>query len=531
MAPTGTRGVARVRIKTLGTAENLKESREVRALPLPGSTVRGQAKTISELREQAALQRRFGELSPPTTGRGSLIRFGETPPSEGALKKITGSVREFFHKAWLAWVHGSHAAPLLMGLGFLLGAGPPARIREDGLVRNIKFSEGEAPIRFGREDLDSPADQRLPDVLLVKPYVSRNHAELFREGNELFLKDLESKHGTWLWRNRAWQRVNSIRPELLGNGAIFAIGPNPSLQAIANGARRPEDIQAEIYRVGLGEDHNSFWLTTLKPAALRFFLLDLLPVDASPVFAKIGKANLPRQAGKTFHETLRLALSSGLANVEVRTRIIHRLMSLGHYKAAELEMKKAQLDVWEMWNLERYGPNVDTTTLGPISELQHLVGMPLDPSPAELPLIKALVELHFLKAHLLDLSQRPEDGAEPFAAAAVILAPFKSFSRDYKRAAFHAYDRYFRMGEASMDLKNYALAGTRFVQAAQFAEAARAYTEKPYPYPLPKTLSPLELLKLAEDCFIKAGPASNLLKVWVGRELEFIQGKKAGPYR
>ncbi len=111
-------------------------------------------------------------------------------------------------------------------------------IRPTITVRNLKTGQK------GRYRMDQNllliGRERSCFIPLEDPIVSRRHAEILREGNQFFLRDLKSENKTFL-------NDNSIPPEekvLLKSGDLFRIGPHEFRFSLPTGSEHSDIYEA-----------------------------------------------------------------------------------------------------------------------------------------------------------------------------------------------------------------------------------------------------------------------------------------------
>jgi DNA-binding winged helix-turn-helix (wHTH) protein len=95
----------------------------------------------------------------------------------------------------------------------------------DGPVPNQYWTLTEASVILGRDD---EADVMLPDR-----QISRQHIRIYREGDQYYISDLESKNGTWV----NGQRLEGTRE--LSDGDEIHVALAIRLQFIGSGATAP----------------------------------------------------------------------------------------------------------------------------------------------------------------------------------------------------------------------------------------------------------------------------------------------------
>jgi len=113
---------------------------------------------------------------------------------------------------------------------------------------------------------------RLPgvDVVLGHPLISREHAELRREGPDLVLTDLGSANGTFVGETR----LLPDQPHLLAPGAVFRIGPFLI------------SYEAEVHGSGVAGEREPVEIPEDEPAAVQ-------PFSAPPTHPAAAEAPLP----------------------------------------------------------------------------------------------------------------------------------------------------------------------------------------------------------------------------------------------
>src|SRR5688500_13809885 len=85
---------------------------------------------------------------------------------------------------------------------------PQVRVKS-GTNAGSTFEVGEAPLLIGRDDG--------AEIQVLDQGVSRRHAEIFRMGEMFFIRDLDSRNGTFVNEER-------IKEELLRDGDEVRIG-------------------------------------------------------------------------------------------------------------------------------------------------------------------------------------------------------------------------------------------------------------------------------------------------------------------
>jgi len=88
---------------------------------------------------------------------------------------------------------------------------------DNSMPRLVSFSHGgtiEYPLR---KELTVLGRDPAADIVLTDPAASRRHCSLERRGDQVVLRDLDSKNGTWL-------RSQKVQEQALFNGANFRIG-------------------------------------------------------------------------------------------------------------------------------------------------------------------------------------------------------------------------------------------------------------------------------------------------------------------
>lgn len=97
-------------------------------------------------------------------------------------------------------------------------------------------SEGEV-LTFGRSSHTNETD-----ISLLSPYVSRNHAEIFIQDGQPFIRDLDSKHGTELNNVKLEPNV----PRLLQSGDVISLAKGVVLLTYLNTETAETDLTMEF---------------------------------------------------------------------------------------------------------------------------------------------------------------------------------------------------------------------------------------------------------------------------------------------
>src|SRR5436190_20160828 len=85
---------------------------------------------------------------------------------------------------------------------------PKVRVKT-GQNAGLTYEVGDAPLLIGRDDR--------AEIQVLDQGVSRRHAEIFRMGEMFFIRDLDSRNGTFVNEER-------IKEELLRDGDEVRIG-------------------------------------------------------------------------------------------------------------------------------------------------------------------------------------------------------------------------------------------------------------------------------------------------------------------
>ena len=86
------------------------------------------------------------------------------------------------------------------------------------------------------------------DVVIPSQYVSRRHAEVFVEGNQLFVRDLDSTHGTIVNGEPIKQAMLQEGDEIRVDKAIFVVKRLEPASERADSAAAPEDADKTVMR-------------------------------------------------------------------------------------------------------------------------------------------------------------------------------------------------------------------------------------------------------------------------------------------
>ncbi|RZT21732.1 FHA domain-containing protein [Fictibacillus sp. BK138] len=97
-------------------------------------------------------------------------------------------------------------------------------------------SEGEF-LTFGRSSHTNETD-----ISLLSPYVSRNHAEIFIQDDQPFIRDLDSKHGTELNNMKLDPNV----PKQLQSGDVISLAKGVVLLTYLNTETEETDLTMEF---------------------------------------------------------------------------------------------------------------------------------------------------------------------------------------------------------------------------------------------------------------------------------------------
>ncbi len=79
----------------------------------------------------------------------------------------------------------------------------------------------EVPLLLHRGPLLIGRDERLATLVIKDPYISRNHAAIFLEGENYYLQDLNSKNGTFLNGEKIPPGQRTSRPLKNGDRVRF----------------------------------------------------------------------------------------------------------------------------------------------------------------------------------------------------------------------------------------------------------------------------------------------------------------------
>ncbi|MFO1462155.1 MAG: FHA domain-containing protein [bacterium] len=427
-----------------------------------------------------------------------------------------------------------------MGLGFLLGSGTGERIRTAGDLAILKFSknhsvgqrpEGSSGNNFYGSILlgcdGSPGDPAVAPQLEYPGHesVSSRHAELFRTGQNLYIRDLDSRHGTWLWRNGRWMRVDPQRPALLMRGSVVAIGGHPGFLELSELFVRNEGFPYVVLHIEPAPEPDAVRLRQVRPTSLGYFLSG---------FAAHGSLFEERQASspprKTWDEVLGLAALSIYGNRQSRAfyhlHIAQRLAGQGHAEAALAEFAIAEDGLEAELQAFLMGA-------GPVPRRLH---------PKEVALRQGLGELLADRGHLLQSIQAPERAAVAFGAAAEQwreligneLAGKSLPNFQFELNASLAYRLYFQQAERAGREGHLIRAAKAYERAARYSEGARRYAELPavqQHYPPLRIESGSRLLAKAAAAYLQAGPAWAQDYQRLLRELEAMRGGGEGPFR
>ncbi|MCC6273090.1 MAG: hypothetical protein IT572_06450 [Deltaproteobacteria bacterium] len=256
MAPN-VRGNARPKTLERAWREGGSGSRSPALLPVAPLESRAASR---EFREPFDRQRRFGAADAGFELAVSTRRFapGAAPfaPREGLLgapRRAAALLGEFARAAFEAWRSGPHGF-LLMGAGFLLGAGAPRRYFEIDRAYEVPMKEGDAPFVLGGKATGGEA----PDLILDRgaPLPPRQ-AEVFRRGEELYVRVLASEPGNWLWHEFQWKRLEAGQVERLRAGDYLILGVAVEPTQFQEKAR---DRQPAVLHVDFGDGKGSFRL-------------------------------------------------------------------------------------------------------------------------------------------------------------------------------------------------------------------------------------------------------------------------------
>lgn len=213
-----------------------------------------------EFREPFDRQRRFGaagsgfELAVSARSFApSASPFATREGLLGAPRRAAALLGEFARAAFEAWRSGPHGF-LLMGAGFLLGAGAPRRYFEIDRGYEVPMKEGDAPFVLGGKAAGGDA----PDLILDRwaPLPPRQ-AEVFRRGEELYVRGLASEPGNWLWHEFQWKRLEAGQVERLRAGDYLILGVDVEPTQFQEKAR---DRQPAVLHVDFGDGKGSFRL-------------------------------------------------------------------------------------------------------------------------------------------------------------------------------------------------------------------------------------------------------------------------------
>lgn len=469
------------------------------AAPALGVASKAPSGAMAEWREAEAVRRRFGEIE----ASGLAVKPFRHRFSDG-IRQEPARIRNGFHsavqllrRACEAWSGGPQGAPLLMGLGFLLGPGRRA-LGPGGWRGDVLYlRENSGPIELGLQQ-----------------------AELSRSGEHLQLKALSGGVSAHLWSQGRWRTLSPGASENLQSGDIFALGLPPTPAAIREAYRRPEGIQALVYRVQRGPEPDTVRVTEIRPPSLQFFLFESFFYGDGPVFERRGRGAAPHLPERSFRETMRLAFSFGLAKALARIRIAERLSGQGHWEAADREFETAQGELRQLWE-KASGKRPADSSANP--------RVPRTRKEAEV--LRGLGEWAFAKALHLEWSQRPEAAAEAYAQAADVFFPLVQQSIRQELASYNAYKLYLRTAEANLVLQRYAAAADAFEQAARFATVARVYSRRSMPLPRLRPQDPIRLLEQAVICLLRAGPHFHEPMERLRRKLEELREEGRGSYR
>lgn len=467
--------------------------------PALGLALKAPSGGMAEWREVEAMRRRFGEIeSSGTAVRLSIHRFSNGLRREPArIWNGFHSAVELLLRAFETWTGGPHGAPLLMGLGFLLGQGRRALGPGGWRGDVLRLRESDGPIELGPQ-----------------------RAELSRSGEHLRLKAPDAGNSAHLWSHGRWRTLSPGASENLHSGDAFALGLPPSHEAIREAHRRPEGIHALVYRVQKGPEPDTVRVTEIRPPSLEFFLLESFFYGGGPVFERRGRGAAPRPPERTFGEAMRLVLSFGLSKAAARIRIAERLSGQGYLEAAEREFEAAQGELRQLWEK---------------SSAKRPAGVPADSRMPEIreeaEVLRVMGELAFAKGLHFEWSQRPEAAAEAYAQAAEFLFPLIKQANRQELASYNAYKLYLRTAETNLVLQRYVAAADAFEQAARFATVARVYSQRPSPLSRLRPRNPIRLLEQAVVCLLRAGPHFHEPMERLQRKLEELREEGGGGYR
>lgn len=469
------------------------------AAPALGVASKAPSGAPAEWREAEAMRRRFGEIqSSDPASKISIHRFSN------GIRQQSAGIRNGFHSAvdllrriFEAWTGGPHGAPLLMGLGFLLGQGRRALGPGGWRGDVLHLRESSAPVELGLQQ-----------------------AELFRSGEHLQLKALVGGVSVHLWSHGRWRTLPPGASEKLNSGDIFALGLPPAPEAICEAYRRPEGIQALVYRVQRGPEPDTVRVTEIRPPSLQFFLFESFFYGDGPVFERRDRGAAPHLPERSFGETMRLALSFGLSKAAAQIRIAERLSGQGHFEAADREFEAAQGELRQLWK-KASGMRPSYSPADPRVPITR----------KEAGVLRVLGEWAFAKALHFEWSQRPEAAAEAYAQAADAFFPLVRQSIRHELASYNAYKLYLRTAEANLVLQRYAAAADAFEQAARFATVARVYSRRSMPLPRLRPQDPIRLLEQAVLCLLRAGPHFHEPMRRLQRKLEELREEGGRVFR
>lgn len=150
---------------------------------------------------------------------------------------------------------------------------------EEGALSGQRLAIDKRSVILGRGGHDVECD-----IVLPERQVSRQHAEIYLEGGRYFLRDLESKNGTYLNGQAVSDRVE------LDDGDVIQIALCERARFVGADATLPLDEVESLYGLRLDPESRRIWLGSaeldppLSPAQYR--LLELLSEQVGRVYTR-----------------------------------------------------------------------------------------------------------------------------------------------------------------------------------------------------------------------------------------------------